>query len=259
MARVVLVVPCYNEAARLSVDELASFVLPEDELRLLFVDDGSTDETRQVLEELVARDPDRLELLALDRNQGKGEAVRQGVLHALAGDPDYVGYWDADLATPLGEVERFCAVLRDEPDKDVIFGARVRLLGRHIQRRFYRHLYGRAFGTAVSTLLALPIYDSQCGAKLLRVGPDVRAAFAEPFLSRWIFDVEILARLIGRYEARGDDLAHHLVEVPLRRWSDVAGSKITTFDAARAAGELARIGHEYRDLLLARRRRQLRG
>ncbi|MBO6939735.1 MAG: glycosyltransferase [Deltaproteobacteria bacterium] len=260
MARVVLVVPCYNEAARLPVEELASFVLPQDELRMLFVDDGSTDETREVLTQLVARAPERLAMLALERNGGKSEAVRRGVLHALDGqvhgEADWVGYWDADLATPLEEVERFCAVLREEPDKDVVFGARVRLLGRHIDRKLYRHLYGRAFVTAVSTMLALPIYDSQCGAKLFRAGLDVRAAFATPFISRWIFDVEVLARLIGRYEARGDDLAHHLVEVPLRRWSDVAGSKITSFDAARAAGELARIGLEYRDILRARRRRR---
>lgn len=260
MARVVLVVPCYNEAARLPVEELASFTLPEDELRMLFVDDGSTDETRQVLEALVARAPERFAMLPLDVNGGKSEAVRRGVLHALDGgvhgEADWVGYWDADLATPLEELERFCAVLREEPDKDVVFGARVRLLGRHIDRKLHRHLYGRAFVTAVSTMLALPIYDTQCGAKLFRVGPDLRAAFATPFISRWIFDVELLARLIGRYDARGDDLARHLVEVPLRRWTDVAGSKITSFDAARAAGELARIGLEYRAALRARRRRR---
>lgn len=259
MARVVLVVPCYNEAARLPVEALASFTLSEDELRMLFVDDGSTDETRQVLEALVARAPERFAMLALEANGGKSEAVRRGVLHALDGavhgEADWVGYWDADLATPLDELERFCAVLREEPDKDVVFGARVRLLGRHIDRKLHRHLYGRAFVTAVSTMLALNIYDTQCGAKLFRAGRDLRAAFAEPFISRWIFDVEVLARLIGRYGARGDDLARHLVEVPLRRWTDVAGSKITSFDAVRAAAELARIGVRYRDALVARRRR----
>lgn len=259
MARVLLVVPCYNEAARLPVEELASFVLPADELRMLFVDDGSTDETHAVLEALVARDPERFSMLVLERNGGKSEAVRRGVLHALdgeVGDVDWVGYWDADLATPLEELERFCAVLREEADKDVVFGARVRLLGRHIDRKLHRHLYGRAFVTAVSTMLALPIYDTQCGAKLFRVGPDLRAAFDRPFLSRWIFDVEVLARLIDRYGARGQDLAQHIVEVPLRRWSDVAGSKITSFDAARAAGELARIGLQYRNALAGRRRRR---
>lgn len=259
MARVVLVVPCYNEAARLPAEALSSFTLPDDELHLLFVDDGSTDDTREVLDRLVARAPERMAVLALERNGGKGEAVRRGMLHALDGQvhgpADWVGYWDADLATPLEELERFCAVLREEPDKDVVFGARVRLLGRHIDRKLHRHLYGRAFVTAVSTMLALPIYDTQCGAKLFRAGPDVRAAFETPFLSRWIFDVEVLARLLGRYGARGEDLADHLVEVPLRRWSDVPGSKITSADAARAATELARIGLRYREALRLRRRR----
>ena len=258
MARVTLIVPCYNEARRLPVEEFAAFRLPKDELRILFVDDGSTDATRQVLEELSARDPERLTVLALDRNGGKSEAVRQGVLHALEGEPDWVGYWDADLATPLDEVERMGAVLREEPDKHVVFGARVRLLGRHIDRKLYRHLYGRAFVTAVSSMLALPIYDTQCGAKLLRAGPDVRAAFERPFSSRWIFDVEVLARLLERYEARSEELAEHLVEVPLRRWTDVAGSKVTSLDAARAAAELARIGVAHRTMLRARRRRRRR-
>ncbi|MAQ18325.1 MAG: family 2 glycosyl transferase [Sandaracinus sp.] len=256
MARVVLVVPCYNEASRLPADEFVRFRLAQDELRVLFVDDGSTDATREVLAELCARDPARLELLALDRNGGKGEAVRRGVLHALDTGAEWVGYWDADLATPLDELERFCAVLREEPAKDVVFGARVRLLGRRIERKLYRHLYGRAFVTAVSTMLALPIYDTQCGAKLFRGGAELGPVFAEPFLSRWIFDVEILARLAGRYEARGVELADRLVEVPLRRWTDVAGSKITSFDAARAAAELLRIGRVYRGVLAPRRRRR---
>ena len=64
MARVVLVVPCYNEASRLPADEFVRFRLAQDELRVLFVDDGSTDATREVLAELCARDPARLELLA---------------------------------------------------------------------------------------------------------------------------------------------------------------------------------------------------
>ena len=255
MARVVLIVPCYNEAVRLPVETFMAFHLSDDSLRFVLVDDGSTDATREVLQSMAARAPERMEVLSLARNGGKSEAVRQGVLHALESNAEWVGYWDADLATPLEELPRFCEVLRESPAARVVIGARVKLLGRTVERKLHRHLYGRVFVTAVSKLLALSVYDTQCGAKLFRASDDIRVAFGEPFGSRWIFDVELLVRLIAQYEQRGEELAHHVVEVPLQRWSDVAGSKITSFDALRAAGELAAIGRRYAHALRARRRR----
>ena len=265
MARVLLVVPCYNEAERLDGAAFRAFAIPGHELQVLFVDDGSTDDTARVLAELEASDP-RLRALSLPQNGGKAEAVRQGVLAALGGaygPVDHVGYWDADLATPLEELPRFVAVLEEQPAVTMVFGARVKLLGRTIERRTYRHLYGRAFATAVSTMLRLPIYDTQCGAKLLRAGApgstaraDLQAVFATPFLSRWIFDVEILARYIGRLEERGEEIGERIVEVPLRRWEHVAGSKIGPAAGLRAGWELARIRAHHRAALQRRARRR---
>jgi hypothetical protein len=105
------------------------------------------------------------------------------------------------------------------------FGARVRLLGRRIERSAVRHYLGRVFATAAATVLGIPIYDTQCGAKLLRVTPETISLFAEPFSSRWIFDVELIARYIqnvGSVErARGQ-----IFEFPLHIWEDVKGSKV---------------------------------
>jgi len=134
-----------------------------------------------------------------------------------------------------------------------VMGARVRLLGREIERRLYRHIYGRLFATAVSRMLSLPIYDSQCGAKLFRVGPELRHALARPFLSRWIFDVELLARLVEYTAGSEPDLTARIYEVPLRQWRDVAGSKVRATDAARAIRELGGIGRRYRGVLSSRR------
>jgi dolichyl-phosphate beta-glucosyltransferase len=261
VSRVELVVPCYNEAQRLDADAFARFRMPGHELAFRFVDDGSTDGTAGVLEALCARAPERLRWMRLDRNAGKAEAVRRGMAAALASSdpPEHLGYWDADLATPLEEVPRFCEVLASHPDIHLVMGSRVQLLGRTIERRFYRHAYGRVFTTAVSVLLDLPVYDTQCGAKVFRVSGDLAEVFARPFVTRWIFDVEILARLMGRWEPRGVDSAGRIYELPLLVWRDVAGSKIGIADAILAMGDLGRIGRAYRAELGARRRRSRHG
>lgn len=257
MARVVLVVPCYDEADRLPGAAFRDFSLPGHELRVLFVDDGSRDDTGEVLGALCEASPSRLELLRLERNRGKAEAVRRGVEHALASSPapTYVGYWDADLATPLSELPRLCDMLDTHPDTEAVLGSRVRMLGHDIDRRAHRHAYGRVFATAVATVLSMPVYDTQCGSKLFRGGPDLARVFATPFVSRWVFDVEILARYIALWEPRGIDAAAHIYELPLQHWTHVEGSKIGPRDAALAFVDLARIATRYREPLEQRRRR----
>ena len=255
MVDTVIIVPCYDEAARLEPELFLAGLDAEPRMSIRFVDDGSRDATLEVLEALRARRPDRIAITACEVNGGKAEAVRRGVLDALEGEPRYVGYWDADLATPLAEVARFAAVLDGDVALQVVLGSRVRLLGRSIRRKTTRHLYGRVFATMVSTMLALHVYDTQCGAKLFRVGPDLARAFSEPFMSRWVFDVELLVRLMRDWDARGVEASDVIVEQPLLRWHDVRGSKVTPLDGVRAIGEVAAIGRRYRSYLSARRRR----
>lgn len=222
--RLVLVVPCYNEAARLPVSQFDHF-LQSRAADVIFVDDGSTDGTGEVLARLVSAHPANASVLRNPRNVGKGESVRRGIVEALTRQPGVVGFWDADLSTPLDAVDDLMGVLAARPNCQMVFGARVQLLGRDIVRHAWRHYLGRVFATAASTVLRLPIYDTQCGAKLFRVTPATTAIFREPFNSRWIFDVEIIARFIqtsGSVKAAGAQI----VEFPLRTWKDVAGSKV---------------------------------
>ena len=192
----VLVVPCFNEADRLRVEQFRRYVADSESVGFLFVNDGSTDQTGPILERLCGGQP-FLRHLDLPCNQGKAEAVRQGVHRAWEWCGKYVGYWDADLATPLEQIGRFVAQLERSPRTDIVMGARVKLLGRSIRRSERRHYLGRVFATLASLVSGLPVYDTQCGAKLFRKSETIRSIFDEPFSSRWIFDVEILARLIA--------------------------------------------------------------
>jgi len=250
LVRVVVVVPCFNEARRLDRDAFARFLQEADPgVRLLLVNDGSTDRTLEHLRELAAHYPERLDVLDLTRNVGKAEAVRQGVLRGLEHWPsaEFVGYWDADLATPLEEIPGFLRVFQDRPHLVAVIGSRVKLMGRQIERRATRHYLGRVFATFASLSLGLSVYDTQCGAKLFRVSEPLRAVFAEPFHSRWIFDVEILARMqrLARLEAL-PPVETVVYEYVLSQWRDVAGSKLKPTDFLRAALELVRIARHTR-------------
>jgi glycosyltransferase involved in cell wall biosynthesis len=243
---IILVIPCYNEEKRLKPEEFKRFSLEGHLQRFLFVNDGSTDGTLKLLEELQACDPQRVEIYNLPKNLGKAEAVRSGVLRACDQRPDYVGYWDADLATPLRAVADFYMLLDSRPDIEMVFGARVRLLGRSVKRKASRHYVGRVLATAISLVLGLGIYDSQCGAKLLRVSPAIIDVFRQPFRTKWLFDVELLARFIQA--RRGTNLRQVeevVYELPLHEWHDVAGSKVRARDFAKAFFGLALIYWQY--------------
>ena len=242
-----IVVPCYNEAARLDLGQFRDFIARHrEQVYFIFVDDGSTDGTIQVLERLRITCPGVVKIHRLPHNSGKAETIRQGILQALRHEVQYVGFWDADLATPLEVISTFYTFLEEQPRYNMIFGARVQLLGRTIERCALRHYLGRLFSTAVSLILHLKIYDSQCGAKLFRASPQLLEIFSEPFLSRWVFDVEILARLVQMNRKKGcRSPAETVWEYPLPRWCDVAGSNVHCQDFFKAAFDLARIYRKY--------------
>jgi glycosyltransferase involved in cell wall biosynthesis len=245
MPECIVVIPCFNEAKRLNVPAFVEHAVRGD-CDLLFVNDGSTDGTGDLLDELCEVNPASLSVLHLPQNCGKAEAVRRGVLRAFERQPAFVGYWDADLATPLEAIAEFREYLTAHPQVEILLGARVRLLGRSIERRVSRHCAGRVFATAASWVLQLPVYDTQCGAKLFRNTPRTRSLFGEAFRTRWIFDVELLARFVAAAavaEQSPEELIH---ELPLQRWYDVAGSKVQASDFFRAAFQLAGIAWHYR-------------
>jgi dolichyl-phosphate beta-glucosyltransferase len=244
MSRVVIVVPCYNEAGRLDGEQFSRLEVEGHRVELLFVNDGSRDGTLVLLEALRKQQPDRITVLDLERNSGKAEAVRRGFSAAMLAAPDHVGFWDADLATPFAELPGFIRVLESDPELQMVFGARVKLLGRVIDRHPQRHYLGRVAATLIANTLGISIYDSQCGAKLFRMSPALREVFGKPFLSRWIFDVEIIARFISLWGRHATAL--RIYELPLRQWKDVEGSKVSGGDFFKALRDLWRIRRTYR-------------
>lgn len=216
-----VVIPCYNEVDRLDPAACVDALMEYSNLALLFVDDGSTDTTREVIDQICERGGERASALYLATNAGKGEAVRQGMLALTRkGTCDIVGFWDADLAVPLQEIPDFVALFKAPHIKGVI-GSRVHLSGRNIERIRFRHYLGRVFATVISFTFDLLYYDTQCGAKLFRADM-IRPVIEKPFGSRWIFDVEMLIRISG---LTVQDENAVIYEFPVRQWKNVMGTK----------------------------------
>ena len=229
-----VVVPCFNEQDRLDPQQFRSLA-ESGRVRLLFVDDGSTDGTPGVLSSLAAGTPG-IDVLTLEENVGKAEAVRRGLLVGIESGVPVVGYYDADLATPPAELLRLVQVLADRPRVSFVMAARVALLGRTIDRDPVRHYLGRVFASLASLILRMRVYDTQCGAKAIRVSPALAEALSRPFVSTWMFDVELIGRL--RW-AKADPLpVSAFEEIPLVAWHDVPGSKLGVTDMARALVDL---------------------
>lgn len=207
---------------------------------LVLVNDGSTDDTAAVLDEVT----NSLAMKILDThvhnmaaNAGKGEAVRQGVRVARARYPGCdVALTDADLSTPLPEMARLAAE-RARRGIDVLQGTRVALAGKTIIRSRTRHLVGRVAQTLMCGLLDLHLYDTQAGAKVFR-GEAADRLFDDPFVSRWLFDCEIFLR------AR--EMGYHVEEEPLHEWRQVDGSNVRPWTYATALAELLTIALRYR-------------
>jgi glycosyltransferase involved in cell wall biosynthesis len=243
----VLVVPCYNEASRLQASAFLDYARRHPRVRFLFVDDGSRDETAAVHERMTQGAPASIRAMRLAKNQGKAEAVRRGLLDAMADGPALVGFWDADLATPLAAIDDFLKVAATRPDVDLILGSRVLLMGRDIRRRASRHYLGRVFATAASLVLGLPVYDTQCGAKVFRANAALRRVLSAPFRSRWIFDVEILARYLAiPADDGGGPRRSRIYELAVPVWHDIAGSKRRAWDVVRSVADLAAVWRDQR-------------
>lgn len=237
-----IVIPCYNESKRLQKEAFAKYLENHADIQFLFVNDGSTDDTLLVLNDF-ANAHKNAYVLDAQPNSGKAEAVRKGMMHAYIHlTSDLIAFWDADLATPLDEIDHFITNIK-RGDYDMVTGLRLMRLGCNVKRKTMRHHLGRCFATVASQMLQLPVYDTQCGAKMYK-REIVEALFSEPFITRWLFDVELLSRYI-KYYGRAKAITR-IYEYPILQWNDVNGSQLKLRDFIKAPLELIKINHKYR-------------
>ena len=192
--RTALIIPCYNEAARLDSGEYLKAIEEMPGLDLCFVDDGSSDGTSDLLRVLAAAAPERIKYLTLERNSGKSEAVRSGIVYMLEEVQElmHIGFWDADLATPLPELRRFMAIFESDSRRRFVFGSR-KSEGGDIRRSFFRRFAAVVVGGLIKGVLPGKIKDSQCGAKIF-TKKCAQKIFRDRFLTSWLFDVELFIR-----------------------------------------------------------------
>ncbi len=237
--------PCYNEGKFFKKEEYIASLKEEEHVNICFVNDGSTDNTLVKLKELQALFPSRIQIIDLEKNVGKAEAIRQGVLkYKNTNQSEYIGYFDADLAFPLNQVRKFYIQLPINKKPSFIVGARVRLHGfTNVERPLMRHLFSRFFATIVSNMLKIPIYDTQTGAKLIKIDVANRL-FSKAFISSWLFDIELIYRLInikGRVE-----IENELWELPISVCNDDGNSSIKKSYAFKVPIELYKIWRKYK-------------
>ena len=241
--KVVIIIPCYNEADRLDTNKFIDYLSKNTHLHFIFIDDGSTDNTNLIIKQIILKFNSLASLLINETNKGKAESVRLGVIESYKMNPDFIGFLDADLAAPIEEIDNLLKIIKKDKTKEVVFASRIQLIGSEIKRNYFRHFFGRVFATVVSNILNLPVYDTQCGAKIFsrKICDDI---FYEQFISPWLFDVELFARLLNVYGM--ERTIQMSYEHPVSKWVDIDGSKVKLIYFIKAPFELLKIVRHYK-------------
>jgi glycosyltransferase involved in cell wall biosynthesis len=218
-----IVIPVFNEISRGS-SEYWKVLSSNVEAKFVFVDDCSTDSTGDYLDS-ISRSMG-VHVIRHTRNQGKGEAIRSGFNYCMSendNDNGLVALLDADGAFTADEVNRILKICKEkilDGTYDSIWTSRVKMAGRTIDRNKFRHLSGRIISTILGTADATLPYDTQSGFKIFKITDNLAKAMNAPFLTHWLFDIELLLRLkrLGKeFKVR---------EEALEEWHEIGNSTI---------------------------------
>ena len=239
---IAIVIPCYNEYTRLPKSDFIEFLKETKLCKVVFSDDGSTDNTIKVLEDIKTIAPDRVFINVLKQNGGKAAAVRSGIQYCYDKNLEFhkIAFLDSDLATSLSE----CIRVSRRIEKDVVFAfaSRIQKIDNRIDRKLYRHLIGRVIATIISIILGMNVYDTQCGCKVF-TRELAQKIFTEGFISKWLFDVELFFRIKHLY--KGKEIKKLAREIPLKAWIDKDESKVKFSYSLKLWLDLYRINKKY--------------
>jgi len=224
-----IIIPAYNEEKRIgeSLKKILEYLdAREESCEILIVDDGCRDNTLSIVREVLGSRNYRI--LINEKNMGKGASIRRGMLAAKG---DMCLFTDADLSTPIEELDKLSEPLKG--DFDVVFGSRAMKESQLIVRQpFHREMMGRTFNLLVQLLHLPGVKDSQCGFKLF-TRKAAQAVFKRQKMQGFCFDVEVLvlARKLG----------FKIKEVPVK-WIDSPQSKVNPIkDAMKMFWDLVKL------------------
>ena len=238
-----VVIPCYNEEKRLISEDFQKFVNSNLSYHLCFVNDGSKDNTLDVLYKLKTQNEGRISVYNCEQNGGKAEAVRLGMLHlAKQQQFDYIGFLDADLSTNFEDFDTLVDTIKNSNFK-IVSGSRITRMGADIEKESARAIISKTINFIIRKTLGMDFKDTQCGAKIMTKDV-VDDTFQTKFLTKWLFDVEIFMRMRQKY---GLETARTLLcEKPLNRWVHMDGSKLSFKDSFKILGQIGQIALHYR-------------
>lgn len=233
-----LIIPCYNEEKRLNARAFLDFIQGHADYHLCFVNDGSTDNTIGLLHGMKAQCPQRISIVDVKRNGGKAKAVCAGVRYLYQiPEIQQMGFMDADCSTDFKDMQRLVDTLKSKGQLSLVFGSRNNG-GNGIKRDPFRNLMSKMVTACIKKVVGLPIQDTQCGAKVFSRSI-VPVLFSTPFISRWLFDVEMFLRFKKHLGAT--HAITRMQEIPLLRWEHVDDSKLGLKDSLRIPFRLLQI------------------
>lgn len=238
-----IIIPCYNEEKRFPYQPFLTFAQNNDEVLLCFVNDGSKDKTLAVLKGIQTECPHNICVYDCVQNGGKAEAVRQGMIYVYKNfEVHMLGFLDADLATTPEEWLQMAKYKEQHAQFGAIVGSRIQRLGAAINRDDSRSLFSSIIKKFIWVILKTPFQDTQCGAKIFQRNL-IPFLFAQPFMTLWLFDVEIFLRLQKKFGKT--TLQKGVLEFPLMSWTEVGDSRLKLKHTIKIPMQLMKLHYQY--------------
>jgi hypothetical protein len=237
MNNTLFIIPCFNEEKRFDINRWSNFIKSSDNsIDFLFIDDGSTDKTKDILASLESGQ--RIKFYSNIKNRGKGNSIRNAILFSI-NDYQNFGFIDADWATSELDIVNIKSKFYSNSDIDVIIGSRIETASSRINRKFYRYVIGRFFAFVVNLILKPRMYDSQAGIKIFKNTDFFKKSIALTKGYRWTFDLELISILFKIKKNHNSPLL--IIEFPLNSWTDVGKSKVSIIGGLVSFFELIKI------------------